>query len=181
MSTVRKLLNRSRVATGAFGVLLVIVLTLLTGCGGDAQSTPAKTSSGDKGSQPVVAPTTKVAGYGTDQGCASDVIVTNPPKANVIALLSGTNEPTVFARTGDIIEFRFPFGKKWGKSATTPEGLTMENPAGYAVKSDKVCVWRFTAQKAGTYELHFSDRPLCKAGAMCPMHIIDVPVTLAVK
>ena len=189
MCMVRTLFDKNKLTAGLLGLLLTIALLLLTGCGNsDAQSQNNGNSGGSTASQPAPTPTqsaastpTQVAGYATTQGCPSDAVVTNAAKANVTVLSSNGNIPTVFAHSGDVVEFRFPFGQRWGGPAVAPEGLTLQHPAGYALKSDKVCVWRFNAQKAGTHELHFSSRPICKPGAMCPMHIIDVPVTIVVK
>ena len=57
----------------------------------------------------------------------------------------------------------------------------MQQPAGYAWKTDKVCVWRFTAKSAGTTNLEFHEQALCKPGQMCPMYIANVPFMITVK
>lgn len=181
MCMVRTLFDKSKLTAGLLGIVLTIALLLLTSCGNsdsNAKSSGNGNSSAGTASQPAP---TSVAGYGMAQGCPSDAVVTNVAKANVTVLSSNANVPTVFAHTGDIVEIRFPFGQRWGGPPAVSEGLTLQHPAGYALKSDKVCVWRFKAQKAGTHELHFSSRPICKPGMMCPMHIIDVPVTIVVK
>ncbi|GCE18174.1 hypothetical protein [Dictyobacter kobayashii] len=184
MYTMRMLFDKGKQTASVFGVLMILLIVVLSGCGNtDSSNSSGGSSTTTGGSNSTAAqPTpTSIAGYGTTQGCPSDTVVGNAPKANETVVMSGTTDATVIAHTGDIIEFRFPFGKRWIGPKTMPAQLQIQKPAGYALKSDKVCVWRFIAQSAGTVELHFSSRALCKAGGMCPLYILDVPVTVAVK
>jgi hypothetical protein len=88
---------------------------------------------------------------------------------------------TIAAAVGDTIEIRLPFGHKWGGPANTQGTLIMQQPAGYAVKSEKSCVWRFVATQSGKSNLSFTTQALCPHNAMCPMYIAVISYTIDVK
>lgn len=129
----------------------------------------------------AVATPISVKGYGTINGCPSDMVVnTVPAKANVILQPSDVNT-TITAHNGDVIEVRLPFGHKWGGPATSQGILQLQPPAGYALKTSNVCIWRFVAQGTGSALLDFSGRPICKRGQMCPLFIMNIPFKISVK
>ncbi|GCE04369.1 hypothetical protein [Dictyobacter aurantiacus] len=186
MSIMRMHVHKSKRTVGVFGVVMIMLLVVLAACG----NTDSNSSSGSKSTNAGSAPTTghqptptptSIAGYGTSQGCPSDAVVSNAPKANQSVVVKSQSGTTVNAHKGDIIDLSFPFGKKWIGPRSVPAQLEMQKPAGYASKSDKTCVWRFTARNTGTVDLHFTSRAMCKPGQMCPMYVIDVPVTVIVK
>ena len=165
-------------------LILALVLLLLTcivaACGSNIGSGSSTGSSGTIVSTPVQVSPTAVKGYGSAQGCPSDLVVsTAPTTANVVIKQSSANSP-VAARVGDIVEVRLPFGHRWN-GPMIAGSLAMQQPAGYAWKSDNVCIWRFTAKSTGTTTLSFSTQALCKKGQMCPMYIAEIPFTVVVK
>src|SRR5712691_5567353 len=130
-------------------VLLVTALAFIfAACGAN--------SSTGTGSNPGTPPTyTTVQGYGTTYGCPSDAVVNPAPAApNVVIKMNQTNS-TVTAHSGDVIEVHLPFGHVWQGPTASQGVLTLQGPAGYALKDQSVCVWRFTAQGTGTTELNF--------------------------
>jgi hypothetical protein len=160
--------------------LLAVMLTLLlAACGGS-------TSPGGSGttSVPTATPTPtliKVQGYGTDNGCPSDLVVKNAPaKADVIIQQTNVND-TIVAHNGDTVEVELPFGHKWTGPTDSQGVLQLQQPAGYAWKSSNMCVWRFVAMGAGTQKLAFTSQALCKNGQMCPMYIMAMSFTVDVK
>ena len=162
----------------ALFLLIITFAFVLTACGANA-------AAGGTGSSPTQAPTvnpapTGVLAPGTAQGCPSNAVVTTPTKATITVSDSGKNA-TVNAHTGDVIEFRFPFGKKWSGPKASQGGLDLQGPAGYASKVNNACVWDFAAKSAGTTELTFNSQPLCKRGELCPQYIITFPFTIQVK
>lgn len=151
---------------------LLILAILFAGCG-------SSTGSGSA-SSPTPAPTT-VKGYGTANGCPSDVVGTPPAgQPNVTIKLTDSNT-TINAHTGDVIEVHLPFGHLWSGPVAMPSNLQLQTPAGYALKTAKVCVWRFTAQSSGTAHLAFSGKPICKANELCPQYILAASFTIDVK
>jgi hypothetical protein len=88
---------------------------------------------------------------------------------------------TVSAHVGDTIEIRLPFGRKWSGPAAIPGNLQQQQPAGYALTPDNVCIWRFTAQSVGVAHLDFYMQALCLNGQMCPMFIANIPFTIDIK
>jgi hypothetical protein len=157
--------------------LLAILAILFAGCGASGSGT--STGSGSE-SSPTPAPTT-VKGYGSANGCPSDAVVTPPSgQPNVIVKLTDSNT-VINAHTGDVIEVHLPFGHLWSGPATMPGNLQLQTPSGYALKSAKVCVWRFTAQSAGTAHLSFAGKPMCKANELCPQYVLAASFTIAVK
>ena len=158
--------------------LFVIVGFLFASCGANGSGT--STGSGSE-SSPTPAPTT-VKGYGTAYGCPSDAVVTPPAgQPNVIVKLTDSNT-VINAHTGDVIEVHLPFGQLWSGPTMSPSNiLQLQTPSGYALKSAKVCVWRFTAQSSGTEHLTFSAKAMCKPGELCPQYVLSVPFTIVVK
>ncbi len=158
--------------------MLMLLVFLLASCGAAASGT------GGSGSVAVSTPTaapTPVKGYGSANGCPSDMVVgTAPPKANVTLQTSDTNK-TITANNGDVIEIRLPFGHQWSGPAASQGILHSQSPEGYAWKANSVCVWRFVAQGTGSVSLNFTGRPLCKRGQMCPMFIMALPFKIDVK
>lgn len=185
MSIMRTHSYKRKQVVSVFGLVMILLLVVLAACGNSDSNTATGSKSTNAGSAPTTnqpTPTpTSIAGYGTTQGCPSDAVVSIALKANQSVTVKSPTGTMVSTNKGDIIELRFPFGKKWVGPTNVPSQLTMQQPAGYAEKSDNTCVWRFTAMNTGTVVLHFSSRAICKAGQMCPMYVVDVPVTVTVK
>jgi hypothetical protein len=167
--------------------LLVLCLFVLAGCGYSSTATGGQGTTPGSGGQgkanPAPAPTQGgvAATGGSANGCPVDTeYTTDPVKANVVVTPAG-NATTVHAHVGDVIAVHMPFGKRWSGPSSSQGNLNLQQPAGYGLKSDSACVWRFTAQSVGTTALEFSARALCKAGQMCPMYIAVVSVTIAVS
>ncbi len=161
------------------GLLTLLALAFaLSACG--AGSTNSGSSGGSTGSTPTAAPT-PVKGYGTSHGCPSDMVVSaTPAKANVVIKPANTSN-TITAHVGDVIEVRLPFGHKWGGPNSSPSNLQLQSPAGYAWTAESVCVWRFKATGSGSTQIDFSSQPLCKAGQMCPMYILELSFKVNIK
>jgi FlaG/FlaF family flagellin (archaellin) len=156
-------------------VSLVIALAfILTACG-----TITVPGSGSTGSSPSPTATTGSTGS-TAEGCPSNAVVTSKPTANVTVNIKNMNS-TVTAHVADIVEVDLPFGQMWSGPTSSQNIMTLQQPAGFAWSTGKVCVWRFTAQNTGTAQLTFSGRPICKKGEACPQYIMQVPFTIVVK
>lgn len=186
-------LRRSALISISLCLLIVLVLTACgskttTGDSSTTGSSPAVTATGTSSTPSSNAPTTQttpavVKGYGTTNGCPSDAVVdTKQFAANVVVTLDKTKDP-IPVHVGDHIEIRLPFGKQWqGPPATYKQTvMTPQQPAGFANKAEKACVWNFIAKQSGTAEIVFTDRPLCKPRQMCPMYIMDIPFTFKVQ
>lgn len=157
--------------------MFILLTFLLAACG--AAST-GNGGSGTTGSGPTAVPA-PIKGYGSANGCPSDMVVaSSASKANVTLLPADANT-TVTAHTGDVIEIRLPFGHRWNGPATSQGILQLQAPAGYASKTNNVCVWRFVAQGIGNVNLNFTGQAICKKGQLCPMFIMDVPFKIDVK
>ena len=159
-----------------FLVPLALVLTfVLAACGSNGGTST--------GAAPTSTPTTRptTVSVGTPEGCPNGAAV-NPPqnKPNVTIVLKNSNS-TITAHNGDLIEVRLPFGEQWSGPTTSEGGLQLQQPAGYAVNSDKVCIWRFVAQGSGTTQLTFSAKAICQKGQLCPQYILNVPFIIDVK
>ena len=159
-----------------FLVPLALVLAfVLAACGSNGGTS---TGAGPT-STPTSRPTT--VSIATPEGCPTNAAV-NPPqnKPNVTVLLKNSNS-TITAHNGDLIEVRLPFGEQWSGPTTSQGELQLQTPAGYALNSDKVCIWRFIAQGSGTTQLTFSAKAICQKGQLCPQYILNVPFTIDVK
>jgi len=179
MRTMHTVTNTKQSLSLFFLALVLLALTcIVAACGSNAGS---GTSTGGTGSSPANPSPTAVKGYGTAQGCPSDMVVsTAPSAANVLVKPSQTNA-AITAHVGDVVEIRLPFGQRWTGPTASEGGLTIQQPAGYAWKTDNVCVWRFTAKSTGTTNLEFHQQALCKAGQLCPMYVVEVPFVINVK
>ena len=161
-----------------FGSLLLLVV-LVTACGSNGGTTTGSGGNGGSGG-PTPAPTA-VKGYGSAVGCPSDVVMTSlPPAANVVIKASQSNS-TVSTSVGNTVEVQLPFGHKWQGPVSTSSVLQLQQPSGYALKSQNVCVWRFVAKASGTTKLSFTSQALCKAGELCPMYIAVFSFDINVK
>ncbi len=170
MRTIPGLQRKSLLCIG----LLTIVLSLvLAACG-------AGSGGGSTGSSPAPTPTV-VQGYGTSQGCPNDTVVNNPPSQPNVTIGPRNVNTTITAHDGEVIAVLLPFGRKWSGPTTSQGVLELQQPAGYAVKSDGACMWRFVAKGTGTTQLNFFGKALCKAGQMCPMYVLSMPFTIDVK
>ena len=159
-----------------FGSLLLLIV-LVTACGTNGGTT---TGGGNSGGGPTASPTA-VKGYGSAVGCPSDVVMTTlPPSPNVVIQASQSNS-TVTTSVGSTIEVHLPFGHKWQGPVSTSNVLQIQQPAGYALKSQNVCVWRFVAKSAGTTKIAFTSQALCKSGELCPMYIAVFSFNIDVK
>lgn len=159
----------------SFGLLVVLVA-----CGQGADGTaPGSPSSGKT---PVAQTTPPPATANkAPTGCPSSVIMTNAPaKANVTIQESMTNSDIV-AHTGDIIEVRLPFGQNWSGPTASQGVLQIQNPVGYALQPDRMCIWRFQAKASGLTPLNFTGRAICTPGKMCPLYIESVSFSVDVR
>jgi hypothetical protein len=128
----------------------------------------------------AAATATRVNAFGTAQGCPSNSVMRNVPRPNV-TITPRQAKTTITVRTGDLIQFQFPFGSRWGGPTTSQGNLTLQPPAGYANRTAHMCVWRFTAASSGTTQLNFTQGPLCKPGYPCPYFVILVRFTILVQ
>ncbi|HEY7413761.1 MAG TPA: hypothetical protein VH593_01100, partial [Ktedonobacteraceae bacterium] len=134
------------------------------------------------GSSTTTTPSTPPAvnGYGTSNGCPSNAVVNSTSSANVTERINSPNQ-SISAHNGDMIEIQFPFGRKWTGPSSTPSILQLQQPSGYAQKTNNVCVWRFVAKGTGKVQLDFEGRPLCKPSEPCPMYIVSYPITINIQ
>ncbi len=161
----------------ALFLLIITFAFVSTACGA------ATGSSGGGGSTPAptVNPTsTTVPNSTTAEGCPTTATMTTPVKAT-ITVTDSSKDATITAHTGDVIEFRFPFGKKWSGPKASQGGLDLQGPAGYVSKVNSACTWDFMAKSTGTTQLAFNSQPLCKRGELCPQYIATFPFTVQVK
>ena len=152
------------------GSFIVVLAFVLAACG----TNPGSTSTG----APSSSPTTTTAGTSGCPGGAAASAASSP--ANVVLKPSNSNT-TVTARVGDVIEIDLPFGQAWTGPTSSQGELQLQTPGGYAMTATKMCVWRFTAQAAGTTQLNFYGKAICKAGQMCPQYIMNLPYTIVIK
>jgi hypothetical protein len=142
-------------------LFFTILASLLAACGtrnggaGPGSTVPSVTAS----------PLATVAGYGSKQGCPSNVVVSVAPAAANVTV--GPTSSVINTHTGEMIELRLPFGILW-KGPTSSQGvLQLQNPYGYAWKPSNACIWRFVAKAAGVESLTFEGRAICKGVGLC--------------
>ncbi|GAC1565742.1 MAG: hypothetical protein NVS3B14_04500 [Ktedonobacteraceae bacterium] len=156
------------------GSFLTIIVFALAACGTNVGS--GSTSAGSSSTTPTKTTGTTASAY----GCPGTVMTTPPAPANVV-LNQSNSSSTVTAHVGDVVEIELPFGQAWSGPTTSQGALQLLPPAGFALTASKVCVWRFTAQSAGTIQLNFYGKAICRKGQMCPLYIMRLPFTVAVK
>ena len=152
------------------GALAFVVILTLAACG---TNTGAGSGSGKASSSPTVT--------ASQVGCPdSTVMNTTPSPANIVLKPSNSNS-TITAQVGNVIEVDLPFGQRWSGPLISQGGLSLQQPAGFALTTTKMCVWRFTAQSAGTTQLKFTGQAICGAKQACPLYIMLLPYTIVVK
>ena len=151
-----------------------ILAFILASCG-------SKGGTGAGGSTPTPEPQTPVpTSAGATEGCPNATTVNSPQsKPDVTIMLTTTGNVT--AHNGNLIEVRLPYGQRWSGPNTSQGILQLQQPAGYAFQTDKVCIWHFIAQGTGTQTLTFSARPICEKGKLCPQYIVNRQFTVDVK
>jgi hypothetical protein len=181
MRSVYRLKWRSFLYFCVLGVTCVLVLAACgkqdgtvssTGAAANPTATPVATATPTPGTS---------VGYGTTHGCPSDAVFKTAPTKATVLVQSPTDNQTVTAHIGDIIEVHFPFGFKWNGPTTTSGILELLQPSGYAWSADQSCVWRFAAKSSGSVDLNFDSRAICKAGQMCPMFIRNTSIVITVQ
>ena len=159
------------------GLLMLAFTLIVTACG-----TNGGPGTGGNGNNPGSTPTSTVSkGYGASQGCPTDAVATSDSTKASVVVRPPQATGTVVAHTGDTIEFLLPFGMRWRGPTASQGTLKIEEPYGYALKSENSCVWHFTASGTGKVEVQFSGSAICKAGTFCPMYVMLVPFTIEVK
>ena len=147
---------------------------ILTACGTNSNSGSSSTSTG---TNPAPIATSTPNSY----GCPSNTVVnTASPPANVVLKTSNSNT-MVTAHQGDVIEIQLPFGQLWNGPTASQGALQLQTPYGYVSQTANSCIWRFTAQGAGTTQLNFYGRAICKKGQLCPQYVISVPFSIHVN
>jgi hypothetical protein len=147
---------------------------ILTACGTNSNSGSSSTSTG---TTPAPIATSTPNSY----GCPSNTVVnTASPPANVVLKTSNSNT-MVTAHQGDVIEIQLPFGQLWNGPTASQGALQLQTPYGYVSQTANSCIWRFTAQGAGTTQLNFYGRAICKKGQLCPQYVISVPFSIHVN
>jgi hypothetical protein len=157
----------------AIGLVGIILMLVLVACGGASSGTVNPGG-------PVKPAPTVVPGYGTSNGCPSDMVVSSLPPGGVTLKPSSSNT-TVTVQPGETITVLMPFGHKWTGPTSSQGILELQSPYGYASKANNACVWSFVARGTGTAHLNFEGRALCKHATMCPMYVMLVPFTINVK
>ena len=170
--------NFRRKSLVLFSFSFLVLLVLLAACG---SAGTGGTTTGGTGAKPPALTPTPTQTYSAANGCPSSVMMTTDNSKTDMKLLPTNAKSTVVAHNGDIIEVRLPFGSQWSGPTISQGILQLQGPAGYALKSDKVCVWRYVAKGMGTTTLDFSKRALCKPGQFCPMYILKMPFVIEVK
>ena len=168
MRSVQSVQRRTWFALGSFLVLLVFALAA---CGSNTSGGSTTTGAGSTATPPATA---------SAYGCPGTVMTTAPSPAKIVLKQSDSNS-TITAHVGDVVEIDLPFGQTWTGPTASQGELQLQGPAGYAVTASKMCVWRFTAQSAGTTQVEFYGKAICQKGQMCPLYIMRIPYTIVVK
>lgn len=151
------------------GVLVTLLAFVLAACG-------TNTGGGSGSSHPTSGSPTA-----SQTGCPSSTVVTTPLSPANVVLKPANSNSTITTQVGSVIEIDLPYGQAWSGPTVSQGGLSLEQPAGFALTPSLVCVWRFTAQGTGTAQLEFYGKAICKAGQACPQYIMRLPFTIAVK
>lgn len=154
------------------GLLVVVMAFVLAACG-------TSVGSGTGSAKSTSSPTPVASAAKT--GCPSSTVMNTPPAPANVVLKANNNNTVVNAKVGDVVEVDLPFGQSWTGPTASQGSLSLQQPAGFALTSSKVCVWRFTAQSAGTTQLQFLGKAICKPGIVCPFYIMRLPFTVVVK
>jgi hypothetical protein len=155
-------------------LFFTIIASLLAACG---------TRSGGVGKDSIspsatASPFTTVSGYGTDQGCPSNVVVSTAPATPDVTV--GPTSGTINIHKSEVIEIHMPFGFMWEGPKTSQGVLQLQIPYGYAWKPSNACIWRFVAKDVGVVSLTFLGRAICKKVSFCTPSVTVALFTIRV-
>jgi predicted small secreted protein len=158
--------------------LVILFAFVLAACG----SNPGSTTTGSGGDTTPTSSSTTTTGHATSvYGCPAG-IVSNPPQGTPNVIVQPMiDHAVVSAHKGDLIEIRLPFGQQWASPSMVHSILQLQTPSGYVSTANKACIWRFVATDSGTEQLNFFARAICLKGAVCPMYVMRIPVTIDVN
>lgn len=156
-------------------LFFTIVASLLAACG--TRSGGAGT--GSLSPSATITPLATVSGYGTDQGCPSNVVVSAAP-AKPDVTVRPTSE-IINIRAGEVIEIQMPFGMMWEGPKSSQGVLQLQNPYGYAWKPSNACIWRYVAKDVGVASLTFLGRAICKKVSLCVPSVTVALFTIKVN
>ena len=155
-------------------LFFIIMASLLAACGtrgggaGTGSISPSATAS----------PFATVSGYGTDQGCPSNVVVSVAPATPDVTV--GPTSGSINIQKGEVIEIHMPFGFIWEGPKISQGVLQLQFPYGYAWKPGNACIWRFVAEDVGMVNLTFLGRAICKKASFCTPSVTVALFTIRV-
>lgn len=134
------------------------------------------------GSTPVgSSPTSTQTALAVPTGCPKPTSVVTWPTPPA-ATIGAHNGASATIQIGQTVEIVLPFGHKWALAQDSiPAALTLATPAGYGDAARQSCVWRFTAQQAGSAQLTYSMGPVCAVGVHCPAYITILTFEITVQ
>ena len=162
------------------GLILTGAL-ILTACGSNFTTTGSTSPTSATSSTPSPTPTAiqTIKGYGAPYGCPSDAVVNTAPTASV-TVRPNQGHTTYSVQPGNVVEIQMPFGIAWRGPEISGAGLQLQQPAGYVSKTNNACIWRYTAQNAGTEKLTFIGSILCKQNLHCALAEVDNEFTIKI-
>jgi hypothetical protein len=168
--------NFQRKSLVMFSLSALVLLLLLAACG--SAGTGSTKTGGNTASSPTPMPTQT---YSAANGCPSDMVMTSDNSKPNVTVKPTDTKGTIVMHNGQTLEVRLPFGHQWSGPTISQGTLQLQGDGGYALKSDKVCVWKYIAKGTGTTTLDFSSRALCKPGQFCPMFVMKLPFKIEVQ
>ena len=164
-----------------FVCLLFTGALMLAACGTNSTTTGNNPTTGTASTpSPTPTPIQTIKGYGAVYGCPSDAVVNAAPVAASITVKPGLGHTTFSVQQGKVVEVQMPFGIAWRGPEISGAGLQLQQPAGYVSKTNNACIWRYTAQNAGTEKLTFIGSVICKQNLHCALAEVDNEFTIKV-
>jgi hypothetical protein len=100
-------------------------------------------------------------------GCPSTSADVHWPKPANETIQSGDANKANTAHVGDTIQIALPAGHNRWTLVSSGSLLQSVSPSGYYDTAANTCVWRFTAQSAGTTIVKFQGQALCQPNRAC--------------
>jgi hypothetical protein len=143
--------------------LLAAMIGLLAACG------PSTVGSGGTNGSNQASATATAAALASLNGCPSQETPTGIKPADVVLTQNGGFDQSASAKQGQILEIRLLATMRWSlATANAGPALAPESPAGWYNRALGACIWRFSANAAGTATLQYTGTPVCAPGSACP-------------
>lgn len=168
--------------SGMLALALALMLALmlaLAACGVSGSAQGSSTAA-------TATPTPAMPGTSLLNGCPMQQAPSDAHTADVVVqgvggMTQSSGRP-VTLKVGQTLHVELAATNRWRLSvADAGSALTQPAGNGWYDAQHKICVWQFTAVKAGSATLEFTGSAVCAAGHPCPQYVIEQTYSVSIQ